>query len=150
METCQPFDANFIGINFIKAVDMTAEEAETNGYCTRGETGDGVEVTYPDDSKKWMPAEFFANHFTPIHNEELASTCEMMVSEDYKERFKAEYIQLKNRFVGLTKMIVKWDDNMLSFTPTCPRATYNFQLRAMRDYLDILEVRAKIENIDLN
>lgn len=31
----------------------------------------------------------------------------------------------------------------------CPRATYNFQLRAMKDYLDILEIRAKIEGIDL-
>ena len=47
-------------------------------------------------------------------------------------------------------MVDRWDNGSLSFTPTCPRATYNFQLRAMKEYLDILEVRAKIENIDLN
>ena len=37
----------------------------------------------------------------------------------------------------------------LTFTPTCPKETYNFQLRAMKEYLDILVIRAKIENIDL-
>lgn len=46
-------------------------------------------------------------------------------------------------------MISKWDNGDLNFTPTCPRATYNFQLKAMREYRDILEVRAAIEDIDL-
>lgn len=44
-------------------------------------------------------------------NEVLAATATLMTSENYKDRFKAEYIQLKNR--------------------------------------DILEVRAKIEGINL-
>ena len=76
---------------------------------------------------------------------ELKETIELMQSSDYKDRFKAEYMQLKNRYEGLKRMIDNWDNGTLSFTPTCPRATYNFQLRAMKDYLDILEVRAKIE-----
>ena len=46
-------------------------------------------------------------------------------------------------------MIENWDKGTLSFTPTCPRETYNFQLRAMKDYMDILIVRAKIEGIQL-
>ena len=82
-------------------------------------------------------------------NEVLAATAVLMTSENYKDRFKAEYIQLKNRYEGLKRMIDNWDNGILSFTPTCPRATYNFQLRAMKDYLDILEVRAKIEEISL-
>ena len=82
-------------------------------------------------------------------NEVLAATATLMISEDYKDRFKAEYIQLKNRYEGLKRMIDNWDNSTLSFTPTCPRALYNFQLRAMKDYLDILEVRAKIEEISL-
>ena len=82
-------------------------------------------------------------------NEVLAATAALMTSEDYKDRFKAEYMQLKNRYEGLKRMIDNWDNDTLSFTPTCPRATYNFQLRAMKDYLDILEVRAKIEGINL-
>lgn len=82
-------------------------------------------------------------------NEILAATSALMVSEDYKDRFKAEYIQVKNRYEGLNRMVNNWDNSNLKFTPTCPRATYNFQLRAMKDYLDILEIRAKIEGIDL-
>lgn len=82
-------------------------------------------------------------------NEVLATTAALMTSENYKDRFKAEYIQLKNRYEGLKRMTDNWDNGTLSFIPTCPRATYNFQLRAMKDYLDILEVRAKIEEISL-
>lgn len=139
----------FIGIEFVQAVDMTAENAEKCGYITNGATGEGVEVTYEGGYKLWCPLEVFKKHNYPIHNEVLASTCEMMVSEDYKERFKAEYIQLINRYNGLLRMINLWKDNKLSFTPTCPCATYNFQLRAMKEYIDILEIRAKIENIEL-
>ena len=82
-------------------------------------------------------------------NEVLAATAALMTSENYKDRFKAEYIQLKNRYEGLKRMTDNWDNGTLSFAPTCPRATYNFQLRAMKEYLDILEVRAKIEGINL-
>lgn len=82
-------------------------------------------------------------------NPELAATAEGMVSADYKERFIAEYIQISNRYNGLKNMIKQWDDGTLTFTPTCPREIYDFQLRAMQDYMAILTVRAKIENIDL-
>ena len=80
---------------------------------------------------------------------ELKDTVDLMLSKDYKDRFKAEYYQLENRYNGLSKMIVNWDNNELSFTPTCPRATYDLQLRAIKDYLSILEIRAKIEGIEL-
>lgn len=146
-------EQQFIGIKFVNAVAMTSTVALAKGYrCDSKslEPVDGVEVTYEDGYKSWCPLDVFKKHNYPIHNEELASTCEMMVSEDYKERFKAEYIQLRNRYNGLIRMVDRWDNGALSFTPTCPRATYNFQLRAMKEYLDILEVRAKIENIDLN
>lgn len=82
-------------------------------------------------------------------NEVLAATAALMISEDYKDRFKAEYIQLQNRYEGLKKMINMWDAGSLSFKPTCPRAVYNFQLKAMKEYLDILEIRAALEDIDL-
>ena len=82
-------------------------------------------------------------------NPELAATAEGMVSSDYKERFIAEFVQVKNRYYGLKSMIDKWDEGTLTFTPTCPRETYNFQLRAMKDYMDILIVCAKIEGIEL-
>lgn len=82
-------------------------------------------------------------------NEVLKKSAELMLSADYKERFLAEYMQLKNRYEGLQKMVSNWDNGILPFTPTCPREVYNFQLKAMKEYLDVLVIRAKIENIEL-
>lgn len=79
----------------------------------------------------------------------LTDTVEMMQSTDYKERFKAEYAQLVIRFKGLKAMLEKWDSGTLEFVPTCPRSTYNMQIKAMADYIAVLEARAVMENVDL-
>lgn len=81
---------------------------------------------------------------------ELKDTIEMMVSEDYKERFKAEYCQAKIRYGKLKYMLERWDNGLLDFTPTCPRSTYDMQIRAMSDYIAVIEARALMENIELN
>ena len=80
---------------------------------------------------------------------ELKDTIEMMVSDDYKERFRAEYYQLVIRYNKLKAMIEKWDNGTLEFKPTCPRSTYNLQIKAMTDYIAVLEARAVMENVDL-
>lgn len=80
---------------------------------------------------------------------ELRDTAVMMQSEDYKERFRAEYCQTVIRFDKLNQMLKKWDRDQLAFEPTCPRSTYNMQLKAMADYIAVLEARAVMENIDL-
>ena len=80
---------------------------------------------------------------------ELKDTIEMMQSADYKERFKAEYYQVVIRYQKLKAMILKWDNGELNFRPTCPRSTYDLQLRAMADYIAVLEARAVMENIQL-
>lgn len=79
----------------------------------------------------------------------LKDTVEMMNSDDYKERFKAEYYQLVTRYRGLKSMLAKWNKAALNFEPTCPRSTYDMQIKAMADYMAILEARAVIEGIDL-
>ena len=80
---------------------------------------------------------------------DLKETAAMMSSTDYKERFLAEYYQLETRYLKLKAMVDKWDAGTLEFTPTCPRATYNVQLRAMKDYLDVLTIRAKMEGVEI-
>lgn len=75
----------------------------------------------------------------------LSDTIKNMTSADYKDRFKAEIDQLRIRVNGLKKMVDAWDNGELNFTPTCPRSIYTLQLRAMEDYLAILEARAAIE-----
>ena len=80
---------------------------------------------------------------------ELKDTIRMMESEDYKERFKAEYYQIVIRYKKLSAMLAKWDNGTLEFNPTCPRSTYNIQVKAMTDYIAILEARAVMEGIVL-
>lgn len=79
----------------------------------------------------------------------LSSTVEMMNSENYKERFRAEYAQLVIRYYGLRNMLEKWDNGTLEFEPTCPRSTYNMQIKAMTDYIAVLEARAVMEDVNL-
>lgn len=81
---------------------------------------------------------------------ELKGTAELMNSADYKERFLAEYYQVLIRYQKLKAMVEKWDNGELNFTPTCPRSIYDLQLRAMKDYIAILEARASIEGITIS
>ncbi len=80
---------------------------------------------------------------------ELKDTIEMMNSEDYKERFKAEYYQTKIRYDKLHKMIIKMEAGTCNFTPSCSLEILEEQARQMGMYLHVLEVRAQIEKIDL-
>lgn len=80
---------------------------------------------------------------------ELKDTIELMQSDDYKDRFKAEYWQVADRYKKLSAMLVKWDKGELNFTPTCPRSTCNMQIKAMTDYMAVLEIRAVAEGIEL-
>lgn len=80
---------------------------------------------------------------------ELKDTVELMTSSDFKDRFRAEWLQLSIRYEKLKNMIRAWDNGELTFIPTCPRSLYDFQLNAMKDYLMTLEIRAEIEGIML-
>ena len=80
---------------------------------------------------------------------ELKDTIEMMVSVDYKERFKAEYLQLKIRMTRLSNMLKKYKAGTLTFKPSCSYDLLNGQLKSMEMYAKYLEERAEIENIEL-
>lgn len=80
---------------------------------------------------------------------ELKDTIDLMTSEDYKDRFKAEYYQTKIRYDKLHKMLVKNEAGVLDFTPTVSISKLMEQKRYMGEYLRMLEIRAVIENIDL-
>ena len=80
----------------------------------------------------------------------LSETVEMMNSADYKERFKAEYLQLNIRMKGLSNMLKKYKEGTLNFKPSCSYDLLNGQLKAMDMYASYLEERAEIEGIILN
>ena len=79
----------------------------------------------------------------------LADTYRLMQSDDYKERFLAEYYQTKIRYNKLHKMIIKYEADTLGFEPNCSIELLIKQASAMGEYLHILEIRAEIENIEL-
>ena len=81
---------------------------------------------------------------------ELKDTIELMGSEDFKERFRAEYFQTKIRYDKLHSMIVKYEAGKLNFTPKCSLDLLKNQAKAMGEYLYILEMRATIEGIILD
>ena len=80
---------------------------------------------------------------------ELKDTVEMMNSDDYKERFKAEYYQVKIRYDKLDAMIVKYEAGTLTFTPKCSLELLKLQKMWMGNYVRTLKIRAEIEGIDL-
>ena len=95
---------------------------------------------------------------------------ELMQSENYKDRFKAEYYQLKDRWEFLSAKIeadnatIAKDDNVkrqyigygknADFDGVIGNPNYSLYLlarqkRCMTEYLHILEKRAEIEKIKL-
>ena len=89
---------------------------------------------------------------------DLRDTVAMMTSEDYKERFKAEYYQTKERYERLkafnTKIeAARYTEFCKNHTDMpqhdCPDGLLLDQQHAMGNYLHFLEVRAVIEHIEL-
>lgn len=80
---------------------------------------------------------------------ELKDTIEMMQSEDFKERFKAEYYQTKIRYDKLDAMTVKYEAGTLPFTPNCSLELLKEQKAYMGNYIRCLKIRAEIEGIQL-
>ena len=80
---------------------------------------------------------------------ELERLIELMKSEDYKDRFRAEYYQLEDRIDKLENMLGKYKAGTLNFTPSCSYDLLNGQLKAMNLYLQYLIERAEIEGIEV-
>lgn len=72
----------------------------------------------------------------------LAETIPMMTSDDYRERFKAEYYQLKIRASKLANLIRERQIDSA-------KIILERQLNQMLDYLSTLALRAEFEGIDL-
>lgn len=80
----------------------------------------------------------------------LEDTAPLMSSDDYKQRFQAEYYQTKIRYEKLDELIRSYYAGTLEFVPKCPLHVLESQAEAMDDYLDALEERADIEGIKIH
>lgn len=80
----------------------------------------------------------------------LMDTVKMMNSEDYKERFRAEYFQLLNRIDCLGAMLIQYRKGTLTLTPKCSLKLLDGQFNSMITYHTHLKEIAKIEGISLD
>ena len=71
------------------------------------------------------------------------------VEPAWKRRMKDEYWELSHRCDALHRMLIKLRAGTLGYQPTCPASLLKEQENVMDEYLDILEVRAEIEGVEL-
>ena len=85
-----------------------------------------------------------------IHsNYTLEDTIPYMLSNDYKDRFMAEYWQTQIRYEKLHSLVIKAEAGTLTFEPFCSIEVLKKQEANMGMYLYQLGVRAEIENINV-
>lgn len=88
--------------------------------------------------------------FNHVTNPTLEKTVDLMVSGDYTANFVAEYRQLVNRINALQKRVKGYKFNKKdSAESTAVAMLYLRQLRIMKDYQEVMKLRAEIEGIDL-
>lgn len=84
---------------------------------------------------------------------ELKDTIELMNSPDYKDRFKAEYVQTKIRHDKLEAFCDKIEAAEYTGAEppkhSCPLFMLRSQQHIMENYLHLLRLRAEIEGIQL-
>lgn len=69
---------------------------------------------------------------------------------DYKQRMIREHRELQERISKLAHMLEGYAEGTLDFTPACSFQLLESQLYAMGAYANILQERARIEQVDLN
>ena len=79
----------------------------------------------------------------------LKDTVNLMISPDWKDRFKAEYFQTKIRYEKLHKLIVLREVGKHGFDTPIPLDSWKEQAHHMGLYLFELEKQAAIHGIDL-
>ena len=143
----------YIGIEEIKAEPMTRgaynifrgwqiptdEDPADKGYIIKHKNG----------HKQWLPKEIFESIFAEKGANSLNDTALLMKSADFKERFRAEYEQVRIRIDNLSKMLELYSRDELSFESKCSYDLLYEQYICMYNYLNILEKRADIEGIKL-
>jgi hypothetical protein len=85
-----------------------------------------------------------------MSNNKMRDSVALMLSEDYKERFIAEYIQLVCRRDKLKSMIRSWEKGTLAFTPKSKINVLYRQILIMNRYILVLRKRAVDEGINLD
>lgn len=91
----------YIGVKQVEATPMT--RGFYNDYrgwtipANENPNDEGYMVKYADDYVSWSPKETFEKSYHIVGVRPLNDSALLMVSTDYKDRFKAEYIPVENK-----------------------------------------------------
>ena len=80
---------------------------------------------------------------------ELKDTVGLMISSDWRDRFKAEYLLTKIRYEKLYMLIILREIGQLDFVTPIPIESWKDQEKCMRLYLCELAKQAAIHGIEL-
>ena len=89
------------------------------------------------------------SYLTFLKNENINKPWLVLQSSlDWKDRFKGEYLQLKDRLKKLRRTLVKIDAGTIDFQGKSTIPVLLTQEKHMLDYLHTLEVRMELEGIE--
>lgn len=145
-------------MKYVGIIEVDAEPCSRAGAKLRNakvqkggkDTDEGYLLKHKDGTRKWLESDLFESSFISAADTPLAASAPMMVSNDYQERFVAEYKQLEYRSEKLRLMVEMMEHKparLWSFMPACPVEAFKLQLEYMDHYMAILKMRASIENI---
>lgn len=80
---------------------------------------------------------------------ELKDTVDLMLSEDWKDRLIAEYLQTKIRYNKVHKLIIQMEVSTVKFEVPIPIEDFKAQAQHMGMYLYELEKRAMRCGVEL-
>lgn len=146
---------NYITVKEIKATEMTRGQYNVyRGWKLPKEENPFDEgyliIDVNNNHKTWQPKKVFeSTNIVSENKSELFETISLMCSENYNDRFKAEYLQLKTRYLRLMIMLYKWDKGLLDFKPKVNKKVYETQLQSMIEYMTVLQMRSVMEGVDI-
>lgn len=107
--------------------------------------GHFVLAEVPTPHGRLIDEEKLYDEYEDTEQEDL--TCSTYEAADWKERFIQEYNFVKEKYERLHAMLNKYEAGTLEFIPNCSLELLKRQQKAMGEYLNVLEIRAEIENI---
>lgn len=72
-----------------------------------------------------------------------------LVLPAWQERMIKEYVELKDRYCKLHRIIIQMEAGTCDFKPDCPLSLLQRQACALGEYLHVLELRAETEKVPL-
>lgn len=81
---------------------------------------------------------------------DIREITELLLGDDYKDRFKGEYWLVATKYEKLKKLINDYTNDGLDFEPMCSIDVLIEQAACMLGYWEILRERAEIGGIELH